>query len=715
MMGLGLGLALPFVGAVAATASSIPDVGPGTWTGTATANQTDPARVHAKPAAKWLQPGEFRLWQDMVIGVDCGAKGGIQKVTFFGDCATTVVTTPSLYTDTDKRGLTRVRYGYWIRLKASQYTAASTNGTARIFAKITANDATMEETWIGNNTLSGIGVYDWKMQFYPRTTESDFDKTIGVGGDYSTIDAFFNAARTATAECPKGTIITSGNYDATDGTAGSTGTANAKGCARLVTAPGIVATIKRTSTYDGTNLESTYWRPGWPSIRFEGLITLDLNNLSGVRLVGANDVAPIPYVVIDGAKLTCSNVNWATYWNAGVKVAFSGRDDNNNSSVGYARHFIDCIAEYQNSPFGFSGCVSGVKGRNLLNDPFDHGCMAVNTYFLDCQSYTLAGATTPGGAKNGVAALTLAYTGAGTATIDIPQNGPTAGITGGDVTSGTLVLKVNGSAVATITLGYNPTIGNMDMMALAATINAVSGWSMTVIANVPGGRYLQTQSGLSITSTPTTLKTIVDIHTEFFHGFGTTVKNIIHRGNITRGDMGYSSGIWYEETAVADAWVVNNSWWAINQGGGSGAQSNGFHVNLLNNLIESGMNFASGHDAYSQFTQNVVAYWETAVTGLHTNNALEGGSVTISPSPDANGNISLGVWNSGTGQSATYTGCYPNRLTGDFTPAGALTANLRASIEPYDANYNVRATNDCMGPWANGGTQPTWFDFASAP
>jgi len=684
-------------GSSGSASTAAPNVGPApSWNGTALSGvggvaPVDPTRTTAKPAMCWLSPGNLRLWQDRVLVVDADANGGMAWVQLEGDCATTRVTSPSIYTYTDPTGATRSVYGYVFNLKASLWTAVSATGAARVFARGHANDGTMQERVIGFPLSPTNGIYDWAMTLYPRTSESDFAHTIGPTiGDYPTIPAFLNAARAANAEAPKGTFVETANYEAADGTTGYTGTTNAKGWCTLTHASGIKATISRAAAFDGNTPTSWYWRPGWPGIEFRGSgVILDLKNWAYIR----NQQS----CFFNGCRVTCSRPDWATYWNAGAPPGFGVFDDSANPM--YSFH-IDGIYEFRCNSTGFNLLVSGTKMRSSLFSPFDGTSFVIGTYTESLSSEILHTAYN---------ALTVSCSVAGS---------PTINVTRPNLSPGSSVILTDANGAQTIVLGDHPAAGNMKISDLAATINARPGWSATVISDTLGSRFLVGTGGAVSVSSTRTFQVMEDIHTEWYHAQqGTNWQNVIHRNNISH-NCYWSSEAYNGEGAMLDVIIKGNVFDAqfngsFDNGGVSYIASGSGHIVVANNSIDGGWDFTKTWDHYSVFTRNVTDYTVVGSTYPTSAPTLTYNSLTVPAGTPA---VPLNNFLLASGPAPADTGFqtwFTNKTAGDFRPTGSALTNLSPRLDLYDGRCNQRATNDVSGAWAIGYSAPTYFNFAA--
>jgi hypothetical protein len=673
---------------------------------------TDPVRTTAKPAVQWWQPSENRMSGDMVIGVDADALGGVAYVDFWVE-GTVQRVTQSLYVDTDVNGNTRKRLGFWITLNSAAFKAVSTTGSARIFATATPNDGTMQVRTIGNTLVAPSGLPgaangDRKMIIYPRATASDFDKTVGVGGDYPTLDAWIAAAKAASAEAARATIITNGSYEFSTVT-GALYT-GAKGFHVVRAGSGISATVGRAVFPSGA---SSTWAldPLVECLEFRGSgITVDFRNFTvlgngsytrGHRFNGCNVTNSV------GTRDTL-------YWNNGPRP----QSGNPGLAPGY---FEDCVITYISGLTTFQILTCGNKTHMVGEHLWSGTHFTANNYVHSYNS---------GFIRNVTAALTLAYSGAGTATID-KTGGSDTGTGNGGASGGALVLKVNGSAVKTYSLGQIASDTWYKISDIVADINAnVAGWTATLIddtrraSGIIGVTGASTNgfTGQAITSTPLTLNTWFDHHcdmTQMYTGGGTNIReNVLHRANIVVGISsdaatgGYANpgtnafryDSWLNDVVITDCAYGTPNMLGSSDFGGGRTYSHLLHRNMVHegptNLV------ASTCDAYCRYEQCVLGQigWDTAngptpltfkdsyiANGFQ--NSGSGAAFVASPN---SGNV---TFNATTSTNFHLNTLVQDPIVGDFRPLALMPT--KAKISDHDALDNLRIATDAIGTFSS--------------
>ncbi|MBS0363170.1 MAG: hypothetical protein JSR98_17470, partial [Proteobacteria bacterium] len=440
------------------TTTSIPVVGPGSrWNGQALsggAPPTNPTRTSAKPAILWLVPSDLRMVDNVIIGVDADANGGVKQVDFWVEGQVQTVTSPSIYTDTDANGKSRSRYGYWIALNASAFKIISATGEVRIFATAVPNNPAMQSRVIGYDAVSGFDG-NYPMRVYPRTTANDFTLTIGAGGTYATVDAAVAAAKTinsgAPAEAPLFQFVSTGFYELNSAASNYGG---GKGFATFVAKSGVTATLGRSASFSPTNTASWNWTPGWDGCEFRGSgIVFDQKNWALIAFTSKPSW-------FNGCKFTNSiGTLFSYYWNGGQHPGYGGTG---------ANYWDDVTTEHVSHQGALGGqrYVQRVASNQYLDDYVSGTHCVVGTYV---NSYDISG-------------FIANYQGTPIGSLKIAgPAGATVSKDAADAPNGHLHLRVNGSEVTSIPLGFYASDNNATITALAAAINAFgSGWSATV-------------------------------------------------------------------------------------------------------------------------------------------------------------------------------------------------------------------------------------------
>jgi hypothetical protein len=707
------GAAAPAVG------GAIPVVGPGTrWNGTALSGGTppvDPVRTTAKPAIHWLVPSDQRLVSNLTIGVDADAKGGVKQVDFWVEGQVQTVTAPSIYTDTDANGATRSRYGYWITLNASAFKAISATGEARLYATAVPNDATMQSRVIGYDAVSGSDG-NYPMSVFPRTVANDWSKTVRLdgAGDYTSLAAAINAARSAAAEAPLITIAQTGFYEVTNNPGSPTNYGSGKGFCTVTAGAGVTATLGRAAAFTPNNPSSWPWTPGWDGMEFRGAgIVFDQKNWTAIF------VASKP-AWLNGCKFTNSIGTRDTYyWNGGATPS---------PGPSVASYYDGVTVEYCSGQLQSQRYVQNCRVRGVLGDVFSGSHYVAGNYVRSWDGNAF---------QPNVTALQITYTNPG------GHTSATVTKTGGDAPGQTLTLKVDGATVLTIPLGTTGADAYPTIQSVANAINAFgSGWSATSPArglmrpSALGGE----NGGLSPNNanafgTTVSIVAAFGIHADWWQGYNgaTPRQNVIIRNNTCRADNladnnsflfnddNDNGGHSYDHIVKGNVWVSSaTASCPNNYFGGSATSHYVFENNTMQGLCVR-REYVNGNAAgtadvgdptYSSFKNNIIGdvlpfgysgsgafypnspAWQNCLYDNFRNYPMTGGSNT--------GNVAY--------PSHGFAALFVDYANGDFRPqAGSpVLANLLAKINTFDGRLVAFAASDVVGAWAAAGTAPSY-------
>ena len=694
-------------------------VGPNaTWNGTINSGAgapSNPTRTTAKPIAHWLQPGEQIVCQNAVIAVCAKAPGGVARVVFSGDCATTTVASETIWTNPSDGTLVPA---FQITLNVPAFNAITGGGKgsggAQIYATIIPNDSSMQSRVIGltNADLTAVNTADFTQVVYPRTIRSDFDKTIGAGQQYTTLDAFWQAAITANAERPFGTIMVSGNYELTNTPSGYGSSSAALGMGTITHNTGVTATLGRAATINPASSSSWTYRAGWPGIEYRGTgIIFDQNNFRGMVTNKSN--------WYNGCVWTNSNTNPLYYLN-GIPQPSGGGNDSGSPIFPF---WSGATVQYSGNLQSLSYLVVGGASQYITGPAFQYTYAIAGTYTAYCDSDLWYGDTTMN------PSYTLWYTGAGTPTVSTGSR------------STTMTLEVNGTVTHTITIGTVTGTANQSATQLVATINGFGdGWHAALVTQPSWagsgdgmGVYYQNNLTSATVSTssgsPTTMTVGVapfsGMHTDWwFVGSGAGQENCLMINSICRASYWNSEFILGNK--LQDVWCYGNVFDASPISGhrayaGITGVSDwpGSNVSFINNYMFGGYGIQwNSWDSYSQFRNNMISYltvgdypypnepgtWPTYPIAL--NNGL-GRSWYAASDPNtsqtgASGNFTLTT----TSDNSNFNNSVISIPTGDYrpSPTGIQQSYL---VVPYHEKYDGRCNlwnqaGDVIGPWANG-------------
>jgi hypothetical protein len=669
---------------------------------------TDATRTTAKPAIHWLMPSDLRLVSNIVVGVDADANGGISKVTFNWEGGTVDVTTPSFYVDTSAKGTSRVRWGYWVTLNAASARAISETGASRLFAIAYPSDVTMQARTIG--ITSGVPATDnlrgdYALTVYPRAASNDWVKTVApTGADYTTIAAAITAARAASAEAPLITITATGSYELTSD---ANNYANGKGFCTITTSSGVTATLGRASAFAPSTPASWPWLPGWDGIEFRGSgIVFDQRNWSTINTT----TKPTWF---NGCKFTNSiGTLYSYYWNGGIHPGFGASN---------ANYWDDVTIEH-------------VSGEGLKNQRYIRGC-TINQYSDDL--FTATHYVADNYVRFYEIAPWIGTFQGSTNFTGLRINGPanaTVSKTAGDAQGGNLLLRVSGSTVATIALGYYGNDTNPTIDAVVTAINAYgNGWSASAQNSRGTMRpsLLGTPTGNAgtftdlVASTTLNLNAGSDFHADWWQGFsgGSIRQNVIIRNNTTRDagtEVALNATLFMDMTLGYDIIIKGNVW--AGTYGVTGLSGPSFsHVVYENNTNESLISSNQSTPADTVYSSNknnagaLVAYnaagtWTDWVPYINNSYLIANGNGPISGGSNS-GNFTITKDQNSTTYWRLMLADYAN---GDYRPKaagelyGAANVNLRAKVNTYDGTGFAYAATDVVGARSKDGPAPSY-------
>jgi len=679
-----------------AKAVTFPLVGPdAAWNGTPLSGGTppsDPVRTTAKPACQWWQPSENRMSGNLTIGVDADALGGVAYVDFWVE-GRTQRTYQTINRSPDVNGRSRARLGYWITLDSAAFNAVSTTGEARIFATAVANDVTMQNRVIGYPLVGNINTGhngDRVMSIFPRTTASDFAKTVGPSGaDYTTLDLAIVAAKAALAEAAEFTIIATGTYElSTVGTARYTG---AKGFHVIKAAPGVTATIGRAAFPSGAN---TTWpiEPMFDGLEFQGSgIVIDWRNMSTIQ----TNAATKPNRFNGCTHTNSIGLRDTDYWNKGVGP---GRQ------FGIPGYVEDCQLEFIGETLISQLMATGNRATDVGGRVFTATHFVANN-FIDNVSPVFWRTPLP--------AMTLAYSGGAAATISKT----------GSSDSGSLVLKENGVTIATYVLGKIASDTWYNVSDIVANINATyPGWTAVLTGDTRRASALLGSgfgdangfTDIAVTSTPRTLVAWFDLHTDLYQFYTTSAytlyrENVIWRGGeVINMSTDALAGI---QVVFADSKLKDVIIDSVSSHGGDSSS-----LTLeYNHLVIRNCNFPQAWNYYSAGISGTYSQIEQSVCG---NNVYQTGadfptSITFKDNYLVQGYKGTGNLNTLPNSGNVIGAFLSNPLlqfvspsTGDFRPADALLTNLKTKVSNYDGLLNARLVTDAIGAWKIGLSAP---------
>jgi hypothetical protein len=738
----------------------IPVVSPGArWNGTALSGgtpPTNPTRMTAKPAVQWWtkQNTRFGDGNNLLVGVDAAALGGVAYVDFWVEGTVQRVTAPTVFSDTDVNGNTRLRYGWWtyINLAACLAQTSNVTGALNIYATATPNDMTMQARRTPALTVySALKQYDWvstvnSTQAVQTSTQPYNYKTV-----IDALAALSAAITGGTAQCGDIQYTQSGTFE---WNTTSTGTQNftvnpvtGKGLSRLRVSGGQTATIIRYNlassfgtafdptrgrTNSTTTLENAIndpWQMVNPIGNFEYVgsnLIFDMKNWFGFcNCTSVNDVLSFNGCTITNSTGTAASSYWNGHFHPGITASQLGHPAlansyGENATISYATAAGGLMtADLQCS---MNGCLS----TPYFNPLFVSGGYYANANLAGNEFYFhdyIGGftATTP--------LLTLTYSGtSATAWVDLSAipSGRLSFYTGdagqaNPVLVHTYILNTN-VFLRGKQLVANDTNGWDLISQIVTDINSgrFAGWTATYtdtlnrgfdVAAINGhdfGYYTSPTGGTGATTvncksgSAQPIACFHDIHSEGIHylGFPADTGSIV-RGKVFN-NVGFSTNFINEEAAgsLQDAHVLsvacnsNDTSTSACTWGGSGCV-------LANCSLDRGIVLLHGTtDAHSAILNCVSPFL-----------IASGGSFDCTATGNVAGAVPSGRAYLSNQAYATWAAQFNGVTTGDFSPktGSALYTNPGARLTgtAFDANSNPYAVSDAAGAMARGFNPPS--------
>ena len=702
MIGLSLSLAQGRSAAVTSAA-----IGPAAaWNGTGGSGGSAPTQntrtVAQITAAFTVVPGQ-RV-NEGTFSLRVKADPADLGVTFSGDCVTTTVTTPKLVFVPTVHGTTRHEYVYEILLDINAFLAksASTN-TAWIYANCQSSDPNMCNRVLGPFIL------------YPESSANDgtatgvWSKTFSLGGvaaDYTSLSAAITACSTALAGGKTAALLTCVETGAYTATNLGTNTMPARGYATITHAPGVTCTIGRTSVSNYNDETTWWWTPGLRGVEFRGSgIVFDNAYYSFERWSNSVGSKGIWY---NGCRWTDS-LGRDRLWNG---QSHPGRGPSGANIGVVLAYFTDTIFEDGVSPHLRSAAGSlciGVQSDSTYGDLYTTVPLVTSTYDTNSDS---------GWFRSTPNAITIQYSGANTATIE--KN--SAGANGGYGANNTVVLRENGTIVATLTpqqyasQANTPTNLYWSWAEMATCINALSGWTATV--NDTTGRQARYSygavgaSGLNANYWNATdcktsafvMRSLVDVHGDWYQS--NVAGNVIIANCVVTGATNDYNCVLFlgnEIDTLVENFIGNASYASATV---FSAASTHFRMRHCTLGQGSGLTINAGwNSAYSQIANIAI---NTVGSSSPNNPAI------------INNYTAAGSFGAGTGTTGNFTGSTwalqfedTSGSVNDFRPRAAsavkttLVSNLASC--PYDIMGNLRSATDCAGAVSKNQASATVF------
>lgn len=634
----------------------------------------------------------------------CQQPSGIKRIDFWVEGTTQAVTTPQFLTWTEN-GVSKTAWGYFIKLRQSDFAAHLTGSEVRLFATAVANDPTMQNRIIGYDLVNN-GVYDgnWPLSVFPRAVLNDKSYTVNaanndVSPNFTTIKKALTQAAADTAEFPLVTFTATASYELEN----LTNFAAGHGFCAMTCAGGVTASLGRSAAFTPNNPASWTWTPGWDAFEFRGAgIVFQQRNWTQIV-----NTRPCWF---NGCRWTNSIGTRDThYWN--------------NSGPGYVGGsgpgWLDATySEFTSGMYLGQFYALNVQAKQTGGSIFTNVHQTQNTFvndfsndfYLDGSNRISITYTNPGGHTT----ATVSRAAGANYVAAPPQN---------------LLLKVDGSTVATIALGFYSTDTNPTVTDVVAAINTFgSGWSASVLNS--GGVWPAATIGFNgndwqftgnAFNTAFTTNATPDPHGEWWQGFtgGLTRQNVILRNDIVLNNtsapfINNDADVEWDTIIKGQVWLgTGNSPFYV------GGQHNSHYVieNITTNQEWARREYVNGDPAgsyepgdqtYTTIANNVLGF--IAVFGYN-------GSGTYSPySPPINntfyafGNCTMNGAND-TGDvdysGSAFSTLFVNSGIYDLRPvlAGLLLANQCALLNTYDGRRLTFSNPDIAGAWSQGDPQ----------
>lgn len=621
----------------------------------------DPQRTTAKPAARLLVPHSLPFTDNLLVGIEAYAKGGIARVIAHYEGNSAELTERSIETPGGhpaEHGGSAVEpppvRAWWTRLAHS-----GVNGTGRVFFEVVPNDPTMQSRIIGPFSFHPFEGYDADLEIAPSQTEV-------AGSRYQSIGAAIEYCRTNSRDFPKITVVEAGDYDLV-----APQSYSPKGRVRIeATAP--------VRFYRPPNASSPAIRPRYPSHFVGKNITIDLAGASEFYIeVGIPEQVALANV-FDGVTITDSN----------GRGSLIERDIRAAGHTVRAPYFmLDCAVTDLPNPATNAELVRCGSFDRCFADLFSSSKCVVGPTVRDLDSSVY---------RIGFDALNI--TG--------PANGTVE--SSGTVSQKTFTFREGGTEVGAITLEKVDFVSD-----LADAVNALVGWNATVLNNgiVPTVLSLATgkpadQFAAQDVSSGLTLKARFDYHSDIWQSQAAH-ENVIVDGFlaydcraqmflISRGfalkDAAFVNNLAFQNPAASPIYdnAVTPSY--LEQNAGSG------HIFFDHNTMPDQRLLFEALDDYSSVSNNVLRRldWfsgkETDGKTIDGNHLSEAGTA-----PQFATGTTIG------GTTATLTQDYAAE---DLRAAGDLLLTLRAPTVPFDRGGARRGATDVVGALSNSAASP---------
>lgn len=656
------------------TSSSTTVVIPGeTWNGTAGSGfasvPVDPVRATAKPACRLLVPPFQWFTGQIVVGVAAAANNsgslldnmGLEKVVVHYEGSTAEIVQPSYYSFLDVNGQSRTYFGWWAVLKHN-----GINGNARVYFEAVPKDPTMQRRIVGPYQFSP------KAAAYSHQIEVAATPSEVAGSRYRTLQSAWNYLKAQNATNPLVTITEAGSYELTGPTGGWANGSHSNGYVHLTASAPVTLMKSPPAAYTFP----AAFAVSMPMHIFGNAITIDFANavefgttsttnrnhwFDGVTLTNSNGrVDYLAHIPRNGTAWLIRATGGPTYGPWATECTFSNLW---NAGIGLELARGNTVNQCWGDLFNGTHCVVD----NRVDD-------------FDSTDYVIP-----------IPSLTVTYNGGGaTATLERGA-------------SNTFTAKVDGVSVGSFVALSTPAGWAADVaytvQNFVAWLNGLTGWSAALLNNtrvawslvpqgsglIPGAWAARNVKGVTLT-----LDSTFDIHADWYQlQSGGNRENVVIADNITTDFVGQ---IFHTEGNFTDVVVLNNAWHIKDPwpGGGNRLNARGtFHSRVQSHSVFahntvagqifriSGQGYlGSDMDSHCLIANNALNYFEwfsgtDASPTIKDNHFFEGAS-----------DIAYAV---GTTVGGAEADLFADAAAGDFTPQGALLANLKGPVLRRDA------------------------------
>lgn len=472
---------------------------------------------------------------------------GVQYVEFFGGCVTTQVSaTTEIVRGTWPDGSNKRVRPHGITLNTGAYRGLhGTGNRVEIWARVRSNDYPNVQDRV-------VGPW-W---YHPEPTANDFSYTVnaaGTGGAKTTLKLAMDQAATDGAVWPLITINDNSFYEL-ENTARAEPYPGGIGRMTITRSAGSTAKLGRAAINLASEPSWDWW-PGWDGIILRNL-EFDHKNFTRIRLSLNPGVTKAGWW--DGSKDDNSiGDRDNTYFNKtvhpGLAISdawyFTDHDLNKGARTlgGNLLALHGRCNDWYGDQYTGAYCVIGCRDKN--------NSTLKNSTFYPAANDAFGG---PGGHAGYYPALTIWYTGTGTATMrKTQQNG-----------AGSIYVTDSGSgAEVAFSLGAPDTLVNIQDVANWLVARG-TGWHATVVNNSYPARALIGDGYIggggpngfntsTITSTPITLLTHNDVHGDFWQTANATYENVFFWDHRQSGPDNNYSSFWFLDGAMQDVSIKN--------------------------------------------------------------------------------------------------------------------------------------------------------------